>query len=461
MEINPKIFRAYDIRGVYKKDFDDDTFYYIGNAFAAYLQKIQKFDFSSEEKPKILVGRDTRSSSETLAQCFMEGVLDFGFDVLDAGEVTTPMFAFCAGETKAFGGAMVTASHNPAGYNGLKVVKEMAMWTGDWIGGEELQELLKTEKQKEKICRGDFRGVCKKVDLSEDYLNSVAEGFEAERKLKIVVDASGGATALFLPRLLKKLKIDFIPLFFETDGTFSKHNPNPTLEESQDFVKAKVEETGADFGVIFDGDGDRMVVVDEKSEAMRGDVVGGIIADAFLGSRGSLIYDVTSTSTIKEYFEKKDIKTTRTRVGHYFIKKIMEETGTDFALENSSHYYFKKMHYAESAFYALRWLLTAMNKSPDKKISELAAPFSKHFTSGVINIDFELKEKWPELLEKIKEKYKKYRQSFEDGVSVEGEDFWFNLRLSNTEPVVRLVVEADSSNLLEEKKKEISAVIVV
>jgi len=458
MEINPKIFKAYDIRGVYGKDFDMESFYYIGNAFAAYLDKIQpRKDLI--KNPQIVVGRDVRESSDDLCRFFAKGVLDYGFDVLDIGQVTTPMFSYGVAEKKAFGGAMVTGSHNPAEYNGIKLVKEMARWVGDWVGDKELQEVLKTVISKKKVCKFENESKSYKIDISEDYLNRVTKDFKIERKLKIVVDASGGSTALFLPKFFQKLNVFYSPLFFEVDPQFKKHNPNPSLPESQKFVKEKIKEIGADFGIIFDADGDRMVVVDEKLQVLRGDVCGGVIADSFLKPGDTLLYDVISSRAIKDYFEKNQIKTIRGKVGHYYIKKAMEEHKADFALEMSSHFYFKDMNYVESAFYALRYLLSALDEASDLAISDLAKPFLKYHDSGVINIEIDSKNKWFEILEKLKKKYKEGKQSFEDGILVEYGDFWFSVRPSNTEPVMRFIVEADTEEILEKRQKEILSLI--
>jgi phosphomannomutase len=202
-----------------------------------------------------------------------------------------------------------------------------------------------------------------------------------------------------------------------------------------------------------------MVIVDENSQVLRGDVCGGVIADSFLKPGDKLLYDVISSRAIKDYFEKKKIKTIRSRVGGYYIKKAMEENDVDFALEVSSHFYFKTTHYADSAFFALRCLIAAMDEVPDLTISDLARPFLKYFYSGVINIEIDSKDKWFEILEKLKKKYKDGDQGFEDGILVEYKNYWFNVRPSNTEPVVRMVVEAKDEKTLKEKQKEILSLI--
>ncbi|MFC1751622.1 phosphomannomutase/phosphoglucomutase [Patescibacteria group bacterium] len=462
MDVNEKICKAYDIRGVYKKDLDEDTFYKLGNAFTAYLGKTQ--NYKTSQNPKIVIGRDVRLSSRSLAEAFVRGVIDYGYDVLDIGEATTPMFIFAVAELKAFGGAMITASHNPAEYNGLKLVKEMAHWVGDdWVEDKELDEVCKiAQSDKPKI--GNKKGETKSTSVSESYIDRVTSGFKKSREMTIVVDASGGATSLFLVKLLEKLGVDYIPLFFMPDGSFSKHSPNPALEESRIFAKEKIAQLHADFGVIFDGDGDRMVLIDENSEVVRGDIAGCIIADSLMKSKsgGLILHDAVSTKMIGEYFSKKGISTKKVRVGHTFIKEEMEKLDADFAMELSTHYYFKSMHSAESAFYALRILLEAMNDNPTLTMSGLASKFAKYFSSGTINIPMKSRQEWGGIIDKIKEEYSDGRQSFEDGISIEfenksgdGVSWWFNLRPSNTEPLIRLTMEADNKELLEDKKNEV------
>jgi phosphomannomutase len=256
MSINPKIFRAYDIRGLYKKDLEEKAFYDLAQIFIAYLKSEQKFP-SYKKSGEILVARDIRLSSPSLAKAFIKGAIDAGINVLDAGTATTPMFYHGVGKLGVSGGAMITASHNPKEYNGIKPVKR----GGLAVSGKELYQFFRS-KHKTPIVKS--KGSCKKIDIEKDYLASVGQNFNIKRKIKLVVDASGGTTALFLPKLLKKMNLNYTPLFFQPDGSFSRHNPNPDLKESQRFAKRAILEGKADFGVVFDGDGDRMVVLDEN-----------------------------------------------------------------------------------------------------------------------------------------------------------------------------------------------------
>jgi len=406
ININPKIFRAYDIRGVYGEDINEDIFYVLGRVFATYISK-----------GKIVVGRDIRSSSLSLSEAFIKGLKDSSADVLNAGEVTTPMLYFAVNHLGCNGGVMITASHNPSECNGIKFVDRDAQP----IGGEEIEKFLRETKLK------DFgkKGIEKKVNISEDYLNLISKDFKIKRKVKINIDTNESVVGLFMRSFLKKTGIE---VCISSD---------------------------ADFGVSFDADGDRIVVTDENSNLIRGDIVGGIIADAFLKKGDLIIQDAISTRKLKKYFLEKGIETEISRVGHFYIKKAMKKKDAVFGFEISNHYYFKELNYVESALFALRILLESLDKNPNLKMSELAGRFSGYFHSGEINLPLYSKKEWNKILEKIKERYNDGKQNFEDGILVEYPDYWFNLRSSNTEPVMRMVVEAKTEELMKTKKEEI------
>ncbi len=456
MNINQKIFKTYDVRGIYPLELNEEVFYTIGKVFSDYLLNKQKIQ--QNEMPKIVVGQDVRLSSPSLAGSFIRGVLDSGLDVLDIGVVTTPMLYFAVIEARAFGGAIMTASHNPPEYNGIKFVRQMS----EFIGGEEIQELYRMCVNPDSLkIFGNGKGKREKKDFASGYLDLVAKGFNARRKMKIVIDASCGTTALFLPRFLDKLKIDYVPLFFEPDGSFCNHDPNPLAESAQKFAKEKISEEKADFGVVFDGDGDRAVFIDENSNVFGGDVSGGIIAGGLLKAGDKIAYPLTSTRALRDYFGKKEVKTRMTKVGRFYIHKEMRENDVDFCSEMSGHFFFKSLHYTDSAFYALRLIIEALDKNPESKLSDLAGPFLKYFNSGEINLCLSSSGEWQKILAVMKKHFKDGRQNFKDGILVEydepsgGINWWFNIRPSNTEPIVRLVVEAKTKELFEEKKKEI------
>lgn len=456
MNVNPRIFKTYDIRGIYPTELDERVFYKLGKVFPVYLADKQKLP--AGEKPKIIVGRDVRLSSPSLADSFVKGVLDSGFGVVDIGVVTTPMLYFGVIELSAFGGAIITASHNPPEYNGIKFVRQES----EYIGGDEIQELYKMcIKEDDFKIFGNEKGKSEKRDISFGYRDFVSMDFNVNRRLKIVVDASCGTTALFLKDFLGRLKIDYIPLFFEPDGSFCNHDPNPLSEDAQVFVKKKIRKEKADFGIIFDGDGDRAVFVDENSNVLNGDVSGGIIADSFLKSGNKLGYVITSTRMLREHFEKKGIKTNMIKVGRYFINKGMRENDIDFSSEFSGHFYFKSFHYTESAFYALRLMLEVLDKNSGMKLSGLAKPFLKYFHSGEVNFFLPSRADWVQCLQKLKKYFDDGRQYFDDGILAEYNNsdgsinWWFNVRLSNTEPIARMVVEARTKELMLKKQKEI------
>jgi len=449
MNINPKIFKAYDIRGLYPGEVNEEVFYVLGRIFSAYLIKEQ--ELPENKAPKIVVGRDSRLSSESLADSFIKGLRDFGSDVIDIGQITTPMLYFGVINFKAFGGAIITASHNPIEYNGVKFV----MNDSAYVGGAGIQEIYKMIGVAETVKKNLSAGSYEKKDVSAPYLELIAKEFKINRKIKVVVDASSGVAGFFLAGFLKKLGIDYEPLFFEVDPGFKKHDPNPLLPESQKFAKEKIMETKADFGVVFDGDADRVIFLDENGNPLNGDITGALIAEGFLKQGESLCHILTSTKAIKEHFVKKGIRLEPVRVGRFFINKEMREKDVDFCSEYSGHYYFKSLRYTESAFLALRLVLEALDKNPDKKLSELAVVFQKYFHSGEINTHLSSLEAWPRILEKLKTRYGDGKQYFEDGIKVEYDDWWFNVRPSNTEPIARTVVEANTAELLEAKKNEV------
>lgn len=414
MDITSKIFRVYDVRGVYKEDIDEDVFYTLGKTFATYIK----------EGPMV-VGRDIRLSSSSLAESFIRGILDCGLDVLDIGEVTTPMLYFAVTHLGGSGGAMITASHNPEEYNGIKFTDK----NSQPIGGKQIGEFFKTVKTKEV----DKKGEKKNVDVSEDYLTIITKDFKISRKIKINIEAKNSVAEKYLKRFLQKL--------------------GPEVEFSSSL---------ADLNVAFDLDGDRLMVFDDSSIKFSGDVVGGVIADSFLKKGETLVSDIVSTRALEDYFSGRGIIVCRSAVGYFFIPKSMVDSGAVLGAEFSGHYYFKSLNYNESAFFALRKLLEALDKNPGLSILDLARPFMKYANSGQINLPIVSKGGWPEILSQLQEKYKSGKQNLVDGLLVEYEDpanggvnWWFSARPSNTEPLVRLVIEAKNETLLEEKKKEI------
>jgi len=410
MNINEKIFRAYDVRGVYQKDIDEDIFYLLGKVFAVFIGR-----------GKIITGRDIRSSSESLSESFIKGILDGGVGAVDIGVVTTPMLYYAVKHFGGSAGAMITASHNSFDFNGIKFTDKEAMP----ISGLEIGALLKKFKTKNNIKKGKKET----ADVAEDYLTVLVKGFGIKRKINVKIQNEESAVNLFLGRFLKNLGLEF---------------------GADSFI---------DFSVSFDADGDRLIVFDEKEKELRGDIAGGIIAESFLRTGEKIVCDLVSTKALEDYFKEKGMGVIKSKVGHYYIKKKMKEIDAVFGLEVSGHYYFKELNYVESALFALRKLLEALDKNPKSKISELAKPFEKYFNSGEINIPVSSEKEFKKILVKIKDKYADGRQSFEDGILVECNDWWFNLRISNTEPVMRLTIEADSRELLEQKKSELLSTI--
>lgn len=402
------------MRGIYPKDVNDDVFYVLGGVFADFIKS-----------GKIIIGRDIRPSSMSLSESFIKGILDAGIEVVDIGIVTSPMLYFAVRHLEGSGGAMITASHNPLEFNGIKFTDKNAMP----ISGKEIGGLLEKFKESEHV----FKKTDKKsmVDISEAYLDFITGGFGIKRKINVKVNNGSSAADLFLHRYFEKLGIQF-----DADAHI-------------------------DFSVSFDTDGDRIVVFDENGRELRGDITAGILADSFLRKGDKMVCDMVSTGALRDCLKKRGIEVIKTKVGHYYIKKKMKEIDAVFGSEFSGHYYFKELNYVESAMFAFRKLLEALDKNPKSQISELAKLFEKYFNSGEMNIPISSKEEFEKNLEKVKEKYADGRQGFEDGILVEyplaslRTSWWFNLRISNTESVMRLTIEAENEELLEEKKREI------
>lgn len=441
MQIKPEIFKEYDIRGVYPHEINEDIFYRLGAAFVQYL-KIKGFIGN------IVVSCDVRDSSPSLKDAFVNGVVDQGRDVIDIGLATTPLFYFSVTKSKAAGGAMITASHNPAQFNGLKLVFEKA----ESLLATEYQELYKlmSKEAKRKISIGKST----QESFVDDYIDFVLRQVKLKNKLSIVVDASGGSAGFLLKNFFERSAFKDIKikeLFFEPDSNFKKHLPNPLLEESQKFVKKEIGGGNYNLGCIFDADADRIIFIDERGEAVRGDLITALIAD-YIIKKGLVLADLRSTRALFELAEKKNIKIEKTRVGHVNIKKALKEERGEFAGELSGHYYYKSLDYTESSILTLIYVLNILSSS-DKTFSELLGKYKKYFHSGEINFKVSDRGK---IIEKLKEGYSDGKQSDLDGLSAEYNDWWFNIRPSKTEEVVRLVIEAQSKKLLKEKVRELS-----
>lgn len=437
-----EIFKAYDIRGVYPSDVNKDIAYKIGRAFVKFLKC-----------KNVLVGVDMRESCKELFDSLAKGINDEGADVAYIGMCTTPMFYFSVAKYGYDGGIMITASHNPAKYNGFKLVGENATPIGQGSGMEEIKEIALGE-----IGEANGKGEITKKEFMNDYVESSLKYNNVKRKLKVVIDYGNSMGSLEVDNVLKDVDLDKIEMYKEPDGNFPNHEANPLKMENIADLQKKVVSEKADLGVAFDGDCDRVGFVDEKGEFIPGDLITALMAKMILENNpgATILYDLRSSKVVNEFIEENNGKALKSRVGHAFIKKQMRENDAVFAGELSMHFYFKDGDlYAESSVGAILTILSLLS-STDKRISEIIEPLKKYYQSGEINSEVENKEG---KMKEIEEKYKDAKIEHLDGVTIEYDNYWFNVRASNTEPLLRLNLEGNTKELMEEKTKEVLNII--
>ena len=443
--LDPKVFKAYDVRGIYRTELDEEGAYAIGRAYA------EQF-----EPKQIAVGRDMRLSSPSMAKAVMEGAADGGADVLDIGLVGTEMVYFAVGELELDGGVMVTASHNPKEYTGMKIVRAGALPVG---GDSGLMEI----RDRALISFGEpqRRGEIREEDIWPAYVLRVLSfvDLDAITPLRVVIDAANGMAGVMLPPILERLPIEAIPYFFEPDGTFPNHEPNPLLPENREFIIEKVREHGADLGVAFDGDADRCFFVDDTGEFVPGDFVTTLLAESILEKHpgAKIIYDVRASWAVPEAIERAGGVPLINRVGHAFIKHRMREEDAAFGGEVSGHYYFKEFTQADSGVVPFLVMLELVSNR-GRKLSEILRPLrERYFLTGELNTPV------PDVDQKLEQLQERFgnegRISHLDGVSVDADEWHMNVRPSNTEPLLRLNLEARSRDLMERKRDEVLAVI--
>ena len=444
--LDPKVFKAYDVRGIYPEEIDEDGAYAIGRGY------VQQF-----EPRRIAVGRDMRLSSPQMAAAFVEGASDEGAEVLDLGLVGTEMVYFAVGALELDGGAMVTASHNPKEYTGMKIVRRGALPVGGESGLLEVRD--RAAAVTDRLGGGAPR--VSAYDIWPAYVERVLSFIDvaAVRPLKVVIDAANGMAGAMLPPVLERLPIDVVRCYFDPDGSFPNHEPNPLLPENREFIVQRTLEEGADLGVAFDGDADRCFFVDDRGEFVPGDFATALLAELVLekepGAR--IIYDVRASWAVPETIRAAGGEPLVNRVGHAFIKERMRRDDAAFGGEVSGHYYFREFSQADTGVVPFLLMLESISKK-GVPLSQALEPFrSRYFITGELNTpvqDVALK------LQELKERYAgEGRVSHLDGISVDADDWHFNVRPSNTEPLLRLNLEARSETLMEQKRDEVLAVI--
>ena len=444
--LDPKVFKAYDVRGLYPTELDEDGAYRIGRAY------VEQF-----EPRRIAVGRDMRLSSPAMAHAAIEGAADAGADVVDIGLVGTEMVYFAVGELGLDGGIAVTASHNPKDYTGMKIVRRGALP----VGGESGLMEVRDRALRDGIPEPGPRGEISEADIWAPYVERVLSFVDvgAIRPLRVVIDAANGMGGVMLPPLLDRLPIGAVRCFFEPDGSFPNHEPNPLLSENREFIVSRTLEEGADFGVAFDGDADRCFFVDDRGEFVPGDFATALFAESILAREpgAKVIYDVRASWAVPETIERSGGVPLVNRVGHAYIKHRMRQEGAAFAGEVSGHYYFREFSQADSGVIPFLLMLELVSRKGGK-LSAILAPYrERYFLTGELNtpvVDVPLK------LQELKERFgPEGTVSHLDGISVEAVDWHLNVRPSNTEPLLRLNLEARTRELMERKRDEVLAVI--
>lgn len=443
MKINSSIFRSRDIRGIYPKDLDEKAAYKIGQGFVEYT-KVKN----------IVVGRDMRLSSLSLFEALIKGITDQGVDVYNIGQVPTECLYFSVGYYKYDAGIMVTASHNPKEYNGFKMIQKGVEWI-DMVSGKDIIEIIENND----FLKVEQSGEIKELDIWQDYINHVFSFVDAKKiePFKIVVDAGNGMAGKVIPLISEKLPIEVIPLNFELDGNFPAHSSNPLESGSIDQVSREVKKQKADFGFIFDGDADRIFLIDESGNFIEGDVTLLLLAKHFLEKNPNkgVAYNLICSKATPEFIKKWGGRPIRTAVGVVEIRKGMVENDGIVGGELSGHYIIKDNYYLDSGFIVFLILLQSISNS-DERVSEVIKELSPYAKGAEINFKVEDKEA---VLNKVKKKYSDGKQDYLDGVTVEYDNWWFNVRPSQTEPLLRLTIEADTQKLLIQKKKELTALI--
>ena len=438
-----RIFKAYDVRGVVPDELDVDTARRIGAAFASWTGA-----------PRILIGRDCRLSSPDLAAALAEGATAIGAGVTDLGLASTDLLYFASGSL-SLPGIMLTASHNPPNYNGMKFCLAGARPVGQDTGLEDIRALAAGPE----LGRATAPGSVEHRDLLDEYVEHVLTfvDVDAMRPLSVVIDTANGMGGLVAPAVLARLPVKVQHLFPELDGTFPNHPADPIDPANQRDLKAAVLGFGADIGLAFDGDADRVFLVDERAEGVSGSIVTALVAKALLKRNpgAPVVYNLICSWTVPEVIREEGGQPVRTRVGHSFIKQVMAETGAVFGGEHSGHYYFRDNYFADSGLIAAVIALGELS-SAGVPLSELLAPFRRYEASGEIN---SVVEDPAGRIEAIAAHFADGTQDRTDGLTVEFPDWWANVRASNTEPLLRLNVEARTQELLDERTAELLTLI--
>jgi len=435
------IFKAYDIRGTYPDQVNERIAFRVGYHFRELLGE------EDLARGPVVVTRDMRSHSVPLAEALKRGLRASGLPVVDVGVADTPLNYFAIGHLGAAGGIQVTASHNPAKYNGFKMSRRDAIPVSWDTGIEKLEELVRASEVSEDQApaAGEER-----VDVADAYHRHVLAMLTATApRLRVAADAANGMAGVYMP-MLDQLNVELFPLYFELDGTFPNHEANPLKAENLVDLQKAVREHGCDLGVSFDGDADRAMFVDESGDIISADLITALLAPRFLAEHpgASIVYDLRSSWATREAIEEAGGKAVRERVGHSFIKATMRRLDSPFGGELAGHFYYRANYTADSSIITLVEILNQL-RATGKPLSELVKPYRRYFATGEINFHVDDKEG---MIRHLAQEFSEGEIDYLDGIAVQFEDWWFNVRPSNTEPLLRLVLEARTEELMESKK---------
>ena len=452
--MDPAIFKAYDIRGVYPDQLDEEAAWKIGYASARFLRSLLRgYQRGQAKAQSLCVGRDMRTHSERLIQALIEGMNATGTNVIDIGMIDTPQMYFAINHLGTCGGVQVTASHNPAKYNGFKISGLKAAPIGADTGLKDIEHIALALPH----TKANTQTSVQNFDLTEEYKNHVLKFLNPGNKnLKIAVDASNGMAGKMVPAVFSDLPLEIIPINFEHKGEFT-HEPDPLVEKNLAQVKRAVKQENCDFGICFDGDADRMMMVDQTGKNISCDLLTALMVPYFLkvNPTATVVYDLRSSWVVAEEIIKHGGTPRRERVGHSFMKKAMRDSHAVFGGELSGHFYYRDNYCADSAAITLVHVLNIVNES-SLPISQLVEPLRRYHHSGEINFKVEDKQ---EKMDELAKRYRDAKIDYLDGVTVQYKDIWFNCRPSNTEPFLRLNVEAKTKDMLDEMLAEIQELL--
>ena len=443
-KLDTSIFKSYDIRGIYPSELDEHAAELIGRAFVEFLRCTT-----------VAVGRDMRASSQPLFDAFARGVTAGGADVIDLGLTSTDELYFAVGKFGYPAGAMITASHNPKEYNGFKLCRENAIALSAETGVFAIRDIAASGN----FAQSARTGAVRRRDVLDDFAEHCLSFIDRSviRPLKIAIDCGNGMGGLIVPAIFKHLPVQVIPLYFDLDGTFPNHPASPIEAENMADVQRAVRESGADLGAAFDGDADRVFITDETGELVGGDMVTALVAKMLLRTHpnAAILYNLICSRSVPEIISAEGGRPIRTKVGHSIIKAVMREESAVFGGEHSGHFYFRDHYFADSGLIALLVVLELVSRE-NKKVSELLAPLDSRRRSGEINSRV---DDIPAKLAELESSHPDATIDHLDGVTIQYADWWCNVRPSNTEPLLRLNVEADSQELLERKTAELLSLI--